>query len=42
MTVWIDQSKNPDRPVPHMDGKVVMKVLRMPMGIKHKDWSKGA
>ena len=36
VNVWVDIGKNKDVSVPHVDGQIRLKVLRLPEGISHK------
>ena len=36
VNVWVDIGKNKDVSVPHIDGQIRLKVLRLPEGISHK------
>ena len=34
--VWLDVGKNLDVPCPHVSGKIMIKALRLPQGVKPK------
>ena len=34
--LWIDMAKNLDRPVPHIEGKIIIKALKLPVDVKRK------